>query len=138
MTTRSPRFLLALGFAALVCGCETDNPVRVPRTTQTYVLSTGHPQPDVEMELVSAVHVVLPGPDAGSGLVWEIASNNVKVLEQMGPLKVETAADGAVTTSVSFYSLRPGWSTLRFFLVHPDQAETVPVATCSIAVRVKE
>ncbi len=138
MMTRSSRFLLALCLGVLVAGCETDNPVRVPRTTQTYVLSTGHPQPDVEMELVSAVQVVLPGPDAGSGLTWEIASDNVKVLEQMGPLKVQTAADGAVTTSVSFFSLRPGWSTLRFFLVHPNQAETVPVSTCAMAVRVRE
>jgi hypothetical protein len=137
VTARAPRFLLALGLAALVAGCE-DNSVRVPRTTQTYVLSIGHPQPDVEMELVSAIHVVLPGPKAGSGLTWEIASNNVKVLEQMGPLKVDTAAGAAVTTSVSFFSLMPGWSTLRFFLVHPDQAETVPVATCTMAVRVRE
>jgi hypothetical protein len=100
-------------------------------------LSPDHPTPPVEIGLVSAVHVVLPGPDPGSGLVWEIASNNTAVLEQMAPLAAAPGPAGP-TTSASFYSLRPGKSILRFFLVRPSEAEAIPAAKCEVTVRVVE
>jgi hypothetical protein len=93
--------------------------------------------PAVEIGLVSAVHIVLPGPDAGSGLVWEITSNNTAVLEQQGPLATETGP-GGVTTSTSFYSLRPGKSILKFDLVRPSDMDAIPAAKCEVTVRVVE
>jgi len=71
--------------ALLVAGCET-KPVRHVRSTQTVVLSPDKPSPDVEVEVVTDVKIVLPGPDPGSGLEWEIVSNNIKCLDQTSAL----------------------------------------------------
>jgi len=128
--------LLAL---SLSVGCETA-PERHPKTTKLVVFAPNETAPDVPLGLVSAVKVVLPGPDAGSDYAWEIGSNNNKVLEQMGLLKTTPAVPPATqpTTSVSFYSLNPGKSVLRFFLVRPSEQEAVPRATCEVTVRVTE
>jgi hypothetical protein len=117
-------------------GCDS-TPAREPRHTLTVELSPDHETPPVEIGLVSAVHVVLPGPDPASGLVWEITSNNTTVLEQMAPLSTATGPAGT-TTSASFYSLRPGKSILRFFLLRPSEAEAIPAAKCEVTVRVSE
>jgi hypothetical protein len=123
---------LALAFAA---GCDTQE-ARHPKATQVVVFSPGQPAPDVTLGLVSAVKVVLPGPDAGSGLIWEIISNNNKILEQMGPLK--TIPGTPTTTTVSFYGLKPGKSVLRFFLVPAGDQNAVPSAKCEVTVRIRE
>lgn len=128
--------LHAAAIAALVlsCGCDSAQQ-RNPRATQSVVLSADQATPDVEMEIVSAVKVVMPAAPKGSeGDVWEIASNNARVLEQMGPLKPD--ATGA--TAVSFYALKPGRSALRFVLVRPGEAEAVPAASCEVTVRVSD
>lgn len=123
---------------ALAAGCESA-PKRQPKATAECALSPGRPAPEVDLGLESAVHVVLPGPDAGSGFVWEIASNNGKVLEQMGPLVAAQGRGGeGPATSVSFYSLKPGKSVLRFVLVQPGQQEAVPAGMCEVTVRVSE
>jgi hypothetical protein len=125
----------ALAFAA---GCDS-TPARQPRHTLTVVLSPGTVTPPVEIGLVSAVRVVLPGPASGSGLIWEIASNNTAVLEQMAPLATDPGSAGSgPTTSASFYSLRPGKSILRFFLLRPSETEAIPAAKCEVTVRVSE
>lgn len=126
----------AIAALAVVAGCDS-TPARQPKHTTTVKLSPILAAPAVEIGLVSAVHVVLPGPDAGSGLVWEITSNNTAVLEQEGPLATATGPDG-VTTSASFYSLRPGKSILRFFLVRPSDTDAIPAAKCEVTVRVVE
>jgi hypothetical protein len=127
--------VLGLAFAA---GCES-TPARQPRHTLTVVLSPNTVTPPVEIGLVSAVKVVIPGPDPGSGLVWEIASNNTSVLEQTAPLAMDPGTGGAgPTTSASFYSLRPGKSILRFFLLRPTETEAIPAAKCEVTVRVSE
>jgi len=135
----SPLLFTALGALVLLAGCETSTSERHPRTTRTMVLSVDRPSPDVEMELVSAVRVVLPGPEAGTGLVWEIASNNNKVLDQMGPMKAVPASGETGSkpgTEVTFYALKPGKSILRFFLLDPSLKEAVPTAKCQLTVRV--
>jgi predicted secreted protein len=138
-----PKFSLlartaAVVAVALAAGCDS-TPARQPRHTQTVVLSPDQATPPVEIGLVSAVKVVLPGPDPASGLVWEITSNNTAVLEQMAPLAVEPGSAGAgPTTSASFYSLRPGKSILRFFLLRPSETEAIPAAKCEVIVRVSE
>lgn len=122
----------------LAAGCA-GAPERHPNSTQVVALSPGHPSPGVEIPVVSAVRVVLPGPEAGSGYVWEIISNNRRVLEQMGPLRPVPATDArAPATTVSFYALEPGRSTIGFVLVHPGEAEAVPAARCSLAVVVDD
>jgi hypothetical protein len=128
--------MAATAALALIVGCESAPP-RQPRHTTTVVLSPVLATPALEIGLVSAVHIVLPGPEAGSGLAWEITSNNTTVLEQEGPLLTITGPEG-VTTSTSFYSLRPGKSILEFFLVKPADTDAIPAAKCSVVVRVVE
>jgi hypothetical protein len=128
--------VVAIAALALIVGCDS-TPPRQPRHTTTVVLSPVLATPAVEIGLVSAVHIVLPGPEAGSGLAWEITSNNTTVLEQEGPLLSITGPEG-VTTSTSFYSLRPGKSILQFFLVKPSDMDAIPAAKCSVVVRVVE
>jgi hypothetical protein len=130
-----PLIACAAGFAAVVLstGCDS-TPDRHPRTTRTVVLSADQVAPDVALGVVSAVQIILP-PGPG-GYAWEISSNNTRVLEQMGPLKAGPAS--APTTSVSFYSLKPGRSVLRFVLVRPGEAEAVPAAKCEVTVRVSD
>jgi hypothetical protein len=133
---RLPSPVLALAALALSCGCDSA-PQRSPKTTQNVVLSAERAAPDVEMEIVSAIRVVLPpGPQGSAGDDWVIAANNARVLEQMGPLKPDPAVPGF--TTVSFYALKPGRSVLRFVLVRPGEAEAVPAATCEVTVRVSD
>jgi hypothetical protein len=127
--------LCALGVAALLCaGCDTA-PVRQPKTTQKVVLAADRPSPDVPMDVMTAIQVVLPDTDAHPGYVWEIAANNNRILEEMGPLR---AGPGAGPSTMSFYALKPGWSVLRFFLVRPGEAEATPAAKCQVTVRVTD
>jgi hypothetical protein len=120
---------------ALASGCDTPEG-RHPKTTQVVALLPNQVTPDVILGLVSAIQVVLPGPAEGSGLVWEIASNDNRILEQLSPVKTNPGAQP--TTSVSFYALKPGKSVMRFFLVHPSEQVAVPVAKCEVTVRVRE
>jgi len=123
--------------AVALAGCDSA-PDLHPTTTQKIVLSPDDAAPTVEIPVVSAVHVVLPGPDAGSGLVWEIASNNVRILEQMEPLRAVSAPGQATTTEASFYALRPGKSVLRFYLVRPQEKEAIPAGSYVVTVRVRD
>jgi hypothetical protein len=126
----------AIAALAFVAACDS-TPARQPKHTTTVKLSADLATPAVEIGLVSAVRVVLPGPDVGSGLVWEITSNNTAVLEQEGPLAPVSGPEG-VTTSTSFYSLRPGKSILKFDLVRPSDTDAIPAAKCEVTVRVVE
>ena len=128
---------LALLGLALISGCEGTQ-VRHPKVTQECVLVPGQQAPDVELGVESAVHVVLAGPAAGSGLAWEIALNNSAVLEQMGALRLaQEPGTGAPTTAVSFYSLKLGRSVLRFVLIRPNEREAEPAAMCEVTVHVR-
>jgi hypothetical protein len=132
--------LICSAVLGLAPGCDT-NPARVPRTTQTVALSPGRATQAVTIQLVSAIRVVLPGPEAGTGLAWVIGSNNTRVLEQMGPLKAvpaDSAPGAGPTTTVSFYALKPGRSVVRFFLLPPGVAEASPVASCTLMVQVED
>lgn len=124
--------VLGLGLAA---GCEGAQ-ARHPKQTQEFVLTPGRPAPDAELGIESAVRVVLPGPEPGSGLAWEIASNNDKVLELMGP--PGPAEGGGDATAVSFYTLKPGRSVLRFVLVRTGQRESEPAGICELVVHVRD
>ncbi len=117
---------------ALAAGCES-TPERHPRETQRVLLEADKVSPDVPMEVITAVEVVLPpGPAGSEGYVWEITDNNVKVLEQMGPLRQGPPA------TMTFYALRPGRSVLHFVLVRPGETEATPAAKCEVTVRVSE
>jgi hypothetical protein len=105
--------------------------------TQECVLASGQSAPDVEMGIESAVRIVLPGPEPGSGLAWEIAENNASVLEQMGRPAAVPGGQPA-TSTVSFYSLKPGRSVLRFVLIRPGQREAEPAAMCGVVVHVRD
>jgi hypothetical protein len=135
------KFLCCGALAALLLssGCDSE-PVRVPKTTQTVTMMPDRQNPAIDIEVVTNLRIVLPGPDIGSDLVWEIVSNNTKVLDQTSSLKPVTPVPvgDKPTTTVTFYSQKPGKSVLRFVLVHPDQAESVPVSKCALAVRVND
>jgi hypothetical protein len=136
MKSSLPTPLRALGalLIALSSGCDTA-PSRVPRSTQTVRLATGLVSPDVAMEVVTAITVVLPpASQISAGDVWEIASNNNRVLEQTSALR-EDPSSGA---SATFYALKPGRSVLRFVLVRPGEAEAIPAAKCEVTVRVSD
>ncbi len=123
-----------------VSGCETA-PQRHPRGTQTVALSSDRVNPEVAAEVITAVELVLPqGPQGSTGCAWEITANNVRVLEQMGPMRPASggAALRAPATSISFYALKPGRSVLRFALVRPNEAEATPLAKCEVTVRVSD
>jgi hypothetical protein len=127
----------AAGFAlVLAAGCSVA-PARHPRETREVVLSPGRREPELRIGVVSAVRIVLPGPDPGSGLAWEIGSNNTRVLEQEGPMRA-AAVSGAPATAVSFYALKPGRSVLRFYLVHPSERDATPAQACQLAVQVSD
>ena len=140
MKLRLPLLLCCVAALALVAACDSA-PARNPRTTQTVVLSPDRAETSVTIQLVSAIRIVLPGPEAGTGLSWEIGSNNTQVLDQMSRMTAvpATGAPGsAATTTVSFYALKPGRSVIRFFLVHSNAAETVPVASCTLKILVED
>jgi hypothetical protein len=141
MNSISSRITLAAALlaAVLTAGCETA-PGRHPRTTTVVVLVPDRPTPDVPVGLVSAVKIVLPGPDPASDYIWVIGSNNNKVLEEMDLMKTgpAVAPRTGVETTLSFYVLKPGKSVLRFFLVRPSDQEAVPKATCHVTIRASE
>jgi hypothetical protein len=123
-----------------VSGCETA-PQRHPRGTQKVVLLPDRISPEVAIEVITAVELVLPpGPRGSAGYVWEITSNNVRVLEQMGPMKPASTGDAlqAPMESISFYALKPGRSVLRFVLVRPNEIEATPLEKCEVTVRVSD
>jgi hypothetical protein len=124
---------------AAVSGCEAV-PERHPKAVQRVVLSADRATPDLTVGVVNALEVTLPpGPPGSGGFAWEISSNNVKVLEQMGPMRPVASGDGrAPATSVSFYALKPGRSLLRFVLIRPNVAEATPAAACQLTVVVSE
>jgi len=133
---RSLRCALVLAALAFAAGCEGPQ-ARHPKATQECVLAPGQSAPDVELGIESAVRIVLPGPEPGSGLAWEIAENNAYVLEQMGRPAAVPGAQPA-TSAVSFYSLKPGRSVLRFVLIRPGQGEAEPAAMCEVVVHVRD
>jgi hypothetical protein len=120
---------LILASALAFAGCESA-PERHPRETQRVVLEADKISPDVAMDVITAVEVVLP--PGSEGYAWEITGNNVKVLEQMGPLRQGPPA------AMTFYALRPGRSVLHFALVRPGESEAIPAAKCEVTVRVSE
>jgi hypothetical protein len=133
--------ILASGVALMIAmsGCETA-PVRHPRETKKVMLSADRANAEVAAEVITAVEFALPpGPQGSVGDAWEITSNNVKVLEQMGPM-IPVPGDGvrAPLTLISFYALKPGRSVLRFVLVKPGEAEATPAAKCEVTVRVSD
>jgi hypothetical protein len=125
---------------AALSGCESA-PQRHPRSIQTVALSADRVSPDVAIDVVTAVELVLPqGPQGSAGCAWEITSNNVRILEQMGPMRPAPAGDSlrAPMTSISFYALKQGRSVLRFVLVRPNETEAIPLAKCEVTVRVSD
>jgi hypothetical protein len=110
-----------------------------PKHVETVQMKMNQILPDVEVEVVTGIHVILPGPAEGSGLVWEIAADNSRVLEQTSGLKIVPGANGrGPTTEVTFYTLKPGRSRIRFFLVKPNQAETAPIGACETTISVSD
>jgi hypothetical protein len=142
MRTFLPPLILGAVAAAsvILSGCDSAA-ARHPKRTQKVVLSAEHPNPDVAMEVIDAVEVVLPpGPAGTVGYAWEITSNNARVLEQMGALKPGPLGDapGAPATTLSFFALKPGRSVLQFALVRPGEAEETPASKCAVTVRVSD
>ena len=111
-----------------------------PKIFHDVSLDPAHPNIAIALELGAALRLALPAPAAGSNYVWEIVSNNTKVLEQTTGLRAGQAANGAgsAPTTVSFYSLKPGKSIVRFALVRPGEPDAVPAGHFEIVVLVSE
>jgi len=131
-------FFLALALV-LLAGCDTA-PAYKPHSIQTVTLSPDKPAPPVEMEVVTGLRVILPRPAPGADFIWEIVSNNTKVLPQTSALRDDPAGPigSKDTESVSFYAAHPGRSVVRFVLVHPGDLDAVPTAKCTVTVHVTD
>jgi hypothetical protein len=79
---------------------------------------------------------VLPEPAAG--FEWVLASNNRRVIDQMGPLKPVAAPAPGAGREITFYALEPGRSTVRFFLIRAQETEATPAAVCVAVVDVED
>lgn len=134
-----PKTLCLAAVAFLSASCISNPDHSHPKHVETVLMKMNTVLPDVEIEVVTGVHVVLPGPADGSGLVWEIVGGNSKVLEQTSALKVVPGANGKPpTTEVTYYALKPGRSHIRYALVSPNQAETTPAASCETTISVSD
>jgi predicted secreted protein len=141
---RASRSLLlaaaALLAGAFLAGCEESTNNHKPRSMQTVLLSPDKPATPVYMDAVTGLTVSLPSPAPDTDYVWEIVSNNTRVLMELSPLRRD--APGAIgakgTTSMTFYGAHPGHSLLRFVLVHPKDTDAIPAAKCVLAVTVRD
>jgi predicted secreted protein len=123
----------------VLTGCES-RVAYEPKSTSTLVLTPAERGPTTSIDLVTAVKLVLPGPDPASGYAWVLVGNNVIVLGQMDQLtyKPDPSSPAGGTTSIRFYAAKPGRSIVRFVLVRPDDKEAVPVERYSVLVIVKD
>ena len=145
MNLRNPSFrvLAACGILGLLAACQnnSESDHLHPKYFHEVALVPQHAVTSVAIERGAGLRLVLPGPPAGTDYVWEIVSNNIRVLEETVGLRSAPASNvpGSVrTTSVTFYSLKPGKSIVRFVLVRASVRDAVPVQHYQITVIVKE
>jgi hypothetical protein len=139
-TRLSIALCVAAAFLA-VPGCETQaGKLPPPKSTTTLALT-----PDVRTELStislgSAIKLVLPLPTQGSAYAWEILSNNIKVLQQLGPIKANVDASGkTISYSVEFQAIHtpPNRSIITIAAVRPGVSESEPSDLFQVTVGVK-
>ncbi len=127
-----PFFLCVL----VLAGCDS---VRLdPKSTSSFVVSSDDHAPTTEMQVITAIKLVLPAPSPSSGLSWVLVGNNVTVLQQMTGIVRETDAKGTPVDTIKFLSLRPGRSIVRLVLVPPNVKEAIPRDRYSILVVSKD
>jgi hypothetical protein len=143
MIRRRPfQILTACGMLALATGCS--NSVEAghlhPKISHDVRLEPGHSEIAISLELGAALRLILPAPAAGTDDVWEIVSNNTRVLEQTTGLHAAPANGpaSARTTTVAFYALLPGKSIVRFALVRQGEGDAVPAGHFEVVVVVRE
>jgi hypothetical protein len=89
------------------------------------------------MRIGQGLKVVLPKPQGGPGLEWQIVSNSVDVLQQLTPLyptkgAPEPGPTGEITAS--FVVIDEGKSLLRFAALRPSAVLSEPTDYYEISV----
>jgi len=140
----STRLSIALCAAAsffAVQGCQTQAAkLAPPKSTTTLVLTPDGRTELSTITLGSSIKIVLPVPAQGPGYAWEILSNNIKVLQQLGPIKAEVDATGHTTSySVEFQAIHtpPNRSIITIAAVRPGVSESEPSDLYQVTVGVK-
>lgn len=138
------RLSLALSVAAAffaVQGCQTQaDKLPPPKSTTTLVLTPDGRTQLSTITLGSSIKIVLPLPAQGSAYAWEILSNNIKVLQQLGPIKPVVDAAGRTTSySVEFQAIHtpPNRSIITIAAVRPGVSESEPSDLYQVTVGVK-
>jgi predicted secreted protein len=109
----------------LLGGCRNLSETHHPRSHERKVFVAGQNSLVVTVEFGTQLDLVLPGPGPIRGYVWEVVSNNARVLEQQRP---PAGIGNTDSTTVSFYALKPGRSLVRFVLMRPDENEAITLA----------
>jgi len=127
--------LAAAGLALLaVAGCNAALETTVAKTgSVTLKLEPAAKKASTSIRYGEQINVVLPA--AHTGYVWQIISNDERILRQTDALK----AGLANTWSVSFLALKPGKSIVRFVCVQTSTSEEVePIDRYDVTVKVTE
>ncbi len=118
-------------------GCETTSADNKPVSTVTLALEPGAKKATATMRFGEELKIELTAP-GNADLVWELVSNDTQVLKQTSAFKFTPAASGVGGVStISFFALRGGRTTLRFAYLRPGARETEPVDTYDIVVTIK-
>ena len=135
-----PRQLLCLAALASllpVSGCLNNTPDGANSRTivEHVVLDARQRKGQLAIRVAAELKVLLP-ITAGPEFTWQLAANDPRVLRQttgIKPVNDEAGNNGVI----SFESLRPGRSVLRFVYTKTDEKETDAIARYDVAITVK-
>jgi hypothetical protein len=132
--------MAAAFFAIQGCQTTTTDKLPPPKSTVTLVLKPEERTALSTLNVGSSIRIVLPLPSQGPPYAWEILSNNVKVLQQVSPIKPEMDAAGHITSyTVEFHAIHtpPNRSIVTIAAVRPGVSESEPSDLYQVTVGVK-
>ena len=118
----------------LAAGCETVKPLPPPRASTTVVLEPKNRSVLATVPPGNGLIVILPAPSEGPGYAWEVVANNVKVLVQTSAVKPLPKPTAERAFTVTFQSVHPGRSIVRFAAIKAGATESEPDDLYEIAV----
>ncbi len=120
-----------------LAGCLNNTPdgANSRKIVEHAVLDARQRKAQFAVKIAAELKVLLP-ITAGPEYSWQLAANDPRVLRQTSSIKVvndEAGNNGVIT----FESLRPGRSALRFVYIKTDEKETDAIARYDVAITVK-
>ena len=128
--------LAALGFL-LASGCDSPTKLPPPKSSSSLILNPGNRQVLATIHLHGELKIFLPPPQGGPGYTWAIVSNNTAVLQVSRLLVALPQPTAEQAFVVSFQSIRPGRSTIRFASLKAGQSEQETDDLYQVAVGIK-